>query len=384
MNGWVLKISKQKEYICLFIFWLIVQSILLVTNGINIGGEAERIIREANNLHTVGSFSSNSFYMYLTEISLVYIIHTKLGLSYSFIICIQLLLNFTAVVSFYKFMCGFYDSKKLAYVGVALLLCCTPYQSYNSFLYTESIFFSLVIIYSCRLLKEKTFKIKNIILLIILLLLLMFTRPTAIFVLGATCVYLYFFFSKDVQIFWRIIIFLGLSTGSLLLLNFLIIESSSKVRGDFGIDILEPFRYEHIICGVPTINNEADLKIVKNSNSLNGLLYYIFNNFQQFSRLALLKTKAFFGLQRNYYSTSHNIFIAVYFYPLYAFCLLAIFKFKKNTPIAFVYFIALILFFWFSVICSCDEWHSRFFLTLTPFFILGALYFFKPKNAQRL
>jgi len=382
MHSWVANIYNQKKNFYLTSLWLLVQTLILVTSGINTSGEAERVIREANNLQTLGHFSSSAFYMYFSEIALVYFLHLKLGLSYAFIVFIQLLLNFTALIYFYKFMCWFYQSKKLALIGAILLICCFPYQIYNSSLYTESIFFSLVIIFSCKLLTEKSFKIKNVLVLLFLMVLLMLTRPTAIFVLGATCVYIYFFFSKNLQIFWRIIIFLSLCTGSLLLLNFLVVESSSKVRGDFGIDILEPFRYEHIICGVPTLKNEFALKTVDKSNSLNGLLFYILHNFDQFSRLAFLKTKAFFGLQRSFYSTSHNIFLALYFYPLYAFCLLTFFKFRQKTPKAFIYFIALILFLWVCVICSCDEWHSRFFLTLTPFWILGALYFFKPTTSH--
>lgn len=386
MMGICRKIIERFKYIlgrncvfAIFIFWMIIQTTILIANGINVSGEGERVIREANNLQTLGHFSSPAFYMYFTEIALVFILHLKLGLSYSFIVFIQLILNFTALTCFYKFMCSLYQSKKIALIGAVLLICCFPYQIYNFYLYTESIFFSLVIIFSCKLLKERSFKIKSVLILIALLLLIMFTRPTAIFVLGATCVYLYFFFSKRVQLFWRIFIFLSLCTGSLLLLNFLVVESSSSsVRGDFGIDILEPFRYEHIICGVPTVTNEAAIKTIKNSNSLNGLLYYLIHNFKQFSRLALLKTKVFFGLQRTYYSTIHNIFLAVYFYPIYICFLLAIFKIKKKTPIAFSYFIALILFFWICVMCSCDEWHNRFFITLTPFWILGALYLFKP------
>ena len=339
----ILHLLKKYNVLLIFIFWFIVQVLIFVSNGINIGGEAERVIREANNLHTLGHFSSPSFYMYFTEIFLVFILHIKLGFGYTFIVFIHLLLNFTALIYLFKFMDWFYQSKKLALIGATLLLCCFPYQAYNSFLYTESIFFSLVIIYSCRLLKERNFKIKDTLFLVLLLFIIMFTRPTAIFVLGATSVYLYFFFSKKLKIFWRIIIFLGICTSSLLLLNFLIVESSSKVRVQGGIDILEPFRYEHIICDVPTITKEAPLKIIKNSNSLKGLLYYILNNFDQFSRLALLKTKAFFGLQRNYYSTSHNIFLAVYFYPLYALCLLAIFKFRKEISLAFGFVIASLL-----------------------------------------
>jgi hypothetical protein len=104
-----------------------------------------------------------------------------------------------------------------------------------------------------------------------------------------------------------------------------------------------------------------------------GLLNYVTENPQTFFKLAWLKTKAFFGLTRSYYSTGHNVFVAGYFYSLYVLILIGITRFRRKLPGSYLYLFSLAGIFWLAVIFSCDEWHNRFFLTLTPFFILAAM-----------
>ena len=252
------------------------------------------------------------------------------------------------------------------------------FKIYNSFLYTESIFFSLSVIYSCYLLNTVKFNSKRIIVLLFLLFLLCITRPTGIFFLGATIIYLFSKLSGQLSLLKRTAIFIGLAATGLFILNMIL-----GMGG--GIDIILPFREEHIICGEPTVAYQTSINESSNNNSLAGLFYYITHNFSQFSTLAWLKTKAFFGLTRPFYSTAHNIFITAYFYPLYILIVLAMVRFRKAIPVFFVYFISITLIFWLSVVFSCDEWHNRFFLGLTPFLIIPALYLFtKKKEADKV
>jgi hypothetical protein len=52
---------------------------------------------------------------------------------------------------------------------------------------------------------------------------------------------------------------------------------------------------------------------------------------------------------------------------------------SKRKPEGYnVFSLSLIFIFWISVVFSCDEWSSRFFLTLTPFLIAVALRHFSP------
>jgi len=265
-------------------------------------------------------------------------------------------------------------SKNLAAICCILLVICYPYQVYNSFLYTESIFFSLSVIYSCFFLSIMRFNVKNIFISLLLLLLLCTTRPTGIFFAGASVIYLFFNLSRQISLLKRGLLFCALSAVVLFLLNIIMGSGGS-------IDIILPFKDERIICDVPTLPYNVNIKTSSNGNTLYGLFYYIIHNFDQFTRLAWLKTKAFFGLTRTFYSNGHNLFIIAYFYPLYLLILLAIGRFRMAIPVSFIYFISLTLIIWISVVFSCDEWHNRFFLPLTPFLLVPALYLFTKKQS---
>ena len=132
----------------LFVFWLSVQAYLLYVNGIKTDGEGiSRIIEAKRLLYGIG-LRGYSSYMYLTETLLIFI-SLKLKAGYVFVIVIQLILNLYASYTFYKYLNFLYKKKSLALAGSCLLILCAYYQLYNTYLYTESIFFSLIIIYSC-------------------------------------------------------------------------------------------------------------------------------------------------------------------------------------------------------------------------------------------
>jgi hypothetical protein len=355
----------------LFLTWLTVQAYLLLSAGINLHGESARIIREAGFLAHGAHFSSPIYFSYLTEIALVYF-KIKLGIGYGFIVGIQLLLNLLALLIFHSFCIKLYQSGKLALAASLLLLACYPYQAYNGYLYTESIFFSLSIIYSCSLVGNSRITPKHILKLAFLLLLMCLTRPTGLFFVIATFIYLYFArLHKTGPISFLISLAMGLS--AIITINF-------AMGTGGGIDIIRPLREGHIICDVPTFSVDGQSITNPGSNSIFGLISYVFDHPKPFLSLAIKKSSAFFGLTRHYYSGSHNLFLALFFYPLYALILLTLIRFGKKTPAAFLYFLCVMALFWLCVVFSCDEWHNRFFLTLVPFIITMGLYFFTKKR----
>ena len=356
----------------LFVCWFSVQAYLFYVNGINISGESINRIVEAKRLMNGNGLRGYSSYMYFSETFLIFI-SLKLKLGYAFAVVIQLLINLYALNCFYKYLYFLYGNLILALAGGCLLLLCVYYQLFNTYLYTESLFFSFSIIYSFFLLRIKELTIKNIVIIFLFLVLLCITRPSGIFFLAATLVYLFFFISNKINIYLKIASFILFFVASLFFLNLLMGAGS-------GIDIILPFKNEMVICEVPTLSYNVNIDTVKNGNSLYGLFYYITHNTEQFYRLALLKSEAFFGLVRPYYSKPHNFFLITYFYSLYLLILATLLKFNKKLPVAFIYLLAIIVVYWFSVVFSCDEWHNRFFLTLTPFLITAALYFFKKKS----
>src|SRR5438105_5049010 len=90
------------------------------------------------------------------------------------------------------------------------------------------------------------------------------------------------------------------------------------------LDLMLPFREECIICGDNMVGEITDLNTADNHNSVYGMLYYVTHNFGQFTRLAIMKTFAFFGLSRGYYSKGHNFYLVTFFYTIYGLVILSL------------------------------------------------------------
>lgn len=345
--------------------WCLVQGAILYFNGIHTQGEALRIIREANYLHEGQPFSSPIYFTYLTEILLTHLsMHTG---GYAVNIVVHLIFSLTACIMFFEFLKNRL-SPNLAFIGSLLLIICIPYQLYNSFLYTESIFFSLSIVYACLLLSNEKRSGGRLAITLLVLILLCLTRPSGFFFVLATIGY-GFYRARTVNLGLRLVFFIIPLAITLIIINY-------GMQTGGGIDIVEPFLREHIICDQPLQQNKLDIDLNENPNSLGGLWYYITHNFGHFSKLALNKTVAFFGLIRPWYSTTHNVLLCLFFYPLMFSMLYQIIRRKFTDMLLFTLILTLI--FWLFVILSCDEWHNRFFLTLTPFLIASMLEIFNP------
>jgi hypothetical protein len=362
---------QQYYKIILLVIWLIVQSFLLWQNGIFVTLEAEKYISQAQYFLSTGNLESNNYWLYSTQIFLI-AAAIKLRLSFTVIVIIQLALNLFATWMFYKLAVNFLKNSFLASLVTFIFIVNIPYQVYNTFLFTESIFYSLTVIFSSYLLRLDKPAIKDFTLIFLLLVLLSITRPTGILFFVATALYIFFRFMRNIAAWQKLLIISGAIIIFLFTLNAML-----QVGG--SLDFMQPFKKENIICGVPTINN-ADIKTLEKGNSVQGLLYYIFNNGKQFSRLAALKTVSFFGLIRNYYSTFHNIYLVLFFYPFYLLALSGIWKMFRRKSSVFYYMFTIILLYWITTLLTCDDWHNRFILTVTPFIFLIGFSVFKKKN----
>lgn len=361
--------SAKNQFIFLGFSWVLVQCFLLWQNGIVTGLEAEKYITQANNFLQFGKPASNNFYFYSTQIFLI-AAAIKLQVGFTVIVIIQLLLNLFATIMFYRLAICFLKSPLIAVMATFFFIVNIPYQVYNSFLFTESIFYSLTIIYSSLLLRLKNLTIKNILLLMLFLVLLSFTRPTGILFVAASALYIFFRFFNHLSVLNKTLII------SCTVLLFLITVNTMLEAGG-ELDFMLPFKKENIICGVNT-NNYAEIKTLEKGNSLQGIIYYIFNNEQQFLELAKLKTISFFGMIRSYYSPFHNAWLILFFYPFYILSIWGIWKKTKQKNKRIIYMITIIMLYWITTLLTCDDWHNRFILTVSPFlFLLGFAAFFR-------
>ncbi|MEO6187865.1 MAG: hypothetical protein ABIO82_06080 [Ginsengibacter sp.] len=353
----------DKRFLLLLLVWTIVQAVLLWQNGIVTGLEAEKYITQALYFQEHGKLESSNYYLYFTQIFLIAAAY-KFHLGYAVIIVIQLLLNLLATAMFFQLANRFLKKSSIAFLATLFYIINIPYQVYNSFLFTESIFYSLVIIYSSYLLCLDRLTFKSFLIIIFLLILLSITRPTGILFFGATAVYLFARFLNRVHTIYKTLVIV------ISVIFFLLVVDRMLDAGG-SLDFMLPFKKENIICGVNTIEN-AEIKTLEKGNSLEGLIYYISNNRQQFFRLTRLKTFAFFGMLRSYYSFMHNTFLVFFFYPFYLLSLVGLWNKIRERDKRILYMVSIILLYWVTTLLTCDDWHNRFMLTISPFlFLLG-------------
>jgi hypothetical protein len=369
-------VAKQYyQKILLLLLWIIVQCFLVWENGIVTTLEADKYISQAEYFLKTGNFSSNNYWLYSTQVFLIAAV-IKLRLGFTVIVAVQLLLNLFATWMFYKLAVFFLKNTILAFLATSIFIINIPYQVYNSFLFTESIFYSLTIIYSSYLLRLNKLTINNVVILILILALLSITRPTGILFFGATAFYIFFRFFNHVSFLKKLIIIC-----STLLVFFVVLNTMLRAGG--SLDFMVPFKKENIICGVPTTDH-AKIKTFEKGNSVQGILYYIFNNEKQFFRLSKLKTISFFGLLRNYYSRLHNVFLVLFFYPFYLLSFAGAWRMFRRKEPTFYYLLAIILLYWITTLLTCDDWHNRFILTVFPFiFLIGFSALIKGKSIDK-
>jgi hypothetical protein len=288
-----------------------------------------------------------------------------LQLGFVFAVAVHLLLNLAATFTFYRYITTLF-SPAVALAGTMLLLLNFPLQQFNSFLQTESIFYSLTIMLSCYVLRQRSLTLRNGLIILGLLLLVSITRPTGLLFFPAVFLYLFFRFFRGIAFGWKIGIVAAAFAIFLFALN-LALGSGGE------LDFLLPYREEHIICGLPTL--VPGTSSAGDGNSLWGLLGYVTSHFGQFMHLAALRLTAFFGLIRSYYSPVHNIYLGVYFFSIYIGVVLSLGYWKKHHAWELLYFISIIFLMCATAMLTCDDWHNRFYLTIHPYINLLCLPF---------
>jgi hypothetical protein len=359
----------NKQPIIFFILWALVNSFFLLKNGIVTTGEAEKYIGQANLFIKTGHLSAANLSLYFTQIALLSFC-IKLNVSFAIVVIVQLFFNLLATFCFYRTLLFIFNSPTVALTGTIILLANQPYQEFNTFLQTESLFFSFTLILTCYVISIEKLSFKNFIAIIFSLAVISITRPTGLLFIPPVFVYLFFIYFKKLSIIKKLSLL-----GAIGFLFLFILNKALASGGEF--DFMLPFRDEDIICGLTSLTHSAQIQTSGNSNSIFGLLYYIMHNFSQFARLAWMKTIAFFGLYRSYYSRWHNIYLIIYFYSINIMAIAGISFWVRNHLYKLFYFLSMIFITWLTVMLTCDDWHNRFYLSISPYLIILSLGFIK-------
>ena len=349
----------------LTLLWIMLNGFFIVHRGIFLEGESAKYIYQAHLLLTTGAPESSNYWLYSVQMLLLACC-LKFHLSLYFAVGIQLLFNGIATVFFYRTLQFIFGDRRTAFIGTLLLLANYYYQEFNTFLYTESLFYSFTLILSCYLFHIRQLTIKNGLAVIGMLMVICVTRPTGLLFVPPTFLYLFLVFFQHMSTGKKIALLASIAVAFLFLLNIAL--------GSGGeLDIMLPFRDERIICGVPTLPYALPIKTAANGNSLYGLLYYILHNTPQFIKMLWWRTRAFLGLCRTYFSLGHNIFLVVFFYTLHLLVLLSLRYWTKHHVYVFCYLLSAFALTWLTISLTCDDWHNRFYLTISPFLIILAM-----------
>ena len=353
--------TANKWNLSLVLLFCLVQAGLVVYFGIYTREEAVKYTYEADHFRQHGVFSQPKYVFYsgyiFARVLMDWIHAGDIG-----VYILQLFLNALATVCFYKLALKVSNDKRAAFISTALLILCVPFQKWTAYLFTESIFFSLVIIYTYVLFTQYKNANTRPLLLLLLLFLLIISRPTGMLVIPASLILASHYLWVNGKKWLMLAVWLPGIAGLILLL-----DTAIKGKGEF--DFIKPFVEEHIICGLP---RRADVAPHDYNNSLGGLLYYISQNFVEFLKLGFARVGAFFGIVRSYYSGLHNALLAVFFFPVY---ILACFGFgyiKRRAKPFHVFAVILIITFAASVMLTCDDWHNRFIMPVMPLIFIYA------------
>lgn len=359
-----MRVTKNSRLIIILAIWAVIHVFLFFHFGIVTKGEAEKYISEAQNLVNGRSLSSPNFILYSVQILLLYI-SLKFHLGYLFVVCVQIVFSLLATLSFYRLTTHLFHPA-ISFISTIWFLCNLPLHQFNVFLQTDSLFYSFTIIFSCYVLQISSLSWRRLAALTALLMLISLTRPTGVFFIPATFLYLYFRLLPRLGVRYKAVLLFTITTLFFYILNWAI--------GSGGeLDFMLPARDERIICGVPTLPQFVQINEVKNGNSIYGLFYYITHNFNQFSRLAFQRSLAFFSLFRSHYSFFHFAYLVLLFYPAYILIVVSVKYWWKQRRLVALYIFTLVLLTWVTVILSCDDWHNRFYLTITPYLNILAL-----------
>lgn len=351
--------------ILIALVWLISTLIYLKLFGIVTNLEAEKYIGEAKGFIKNGTLSAPRFWFYSVTIFIIVLaLKLKIGLTGAFII--QAILNFLAYLFFYNEIKKLFQNPLTAFFIVTYLMLFWPYQNWVVYLFTESAFYSLILIFIAVVIRYKPDNFKNISIIFFALLLVIISRPLGILFISS--VYIYFFYYANKK--WKII--LGFLSLLFLIFGFYVVNIIFSTITDWYIT--KPFEQESIICDLPNANpSNTKLDLNSTSNPVYQLFYYVTHNFSHFIHFTGVKIQYFFLMTRPYYSKAHNYFVLINTIILYILITIGFFvkRFKINKKIT-AFLLSVIAIYTITIIFQCDDYHNRFILSIFPMFVILA------------
>ena len=349
---------SNRDYLIVVAMWVVAELLLFGKFGFYFQMEAEKYISEANFILQNQHLSQGRYLFYLSTILIIAMsISMKIGLYGA--VFIIMIINLAGYLYFFKALKKVFNSRLPAFLVILFLLSFWPYQTWSLFLYTECLFYSVVMFLFSRLLLFEKMDLKFLGSTFFILALVIISRPLGILFVFPVLFFLFFHLTRRQKIF-----FYGVLILAFFLLGW-VVQVVFTTTPDWNMQ--RAFLEENIICDMPVVVSNSQLEVSDHPNQLYRLFFYITHNFSHFSGLALTRLKYFFLNTRPYYSSLHNAYLLISLFFIYACILIGIRSIRKTFSTSLLVFIfSVIFFFALAIAFQCDDYHNRFFLTLMP------------------
>ena len=341
----MIKYIYKRPIFFLFISWLVVQSALFFTVGVEFSFEGDKYINDAYRLLNEHSLNTNR--LFYSIYSVIISISIKLGLGLYGVVVFQLILNGMATFILYKFSLSVYNNYLSSVITTLIFILSFQIQQWNLFLFTESIFISCSIFlyyFVNRLILGNN---RDYIALSIVLFMIAFIRPTGIFY--------------------------SISTSVLLV--------SMIIKKGFSIKMLQPISIiafiiiANIVFNYFNLNNYYSLSS-ENKWVIGGYDSLFVDSSPNYTlskiKLFFLRFIYYFSSWRPYFSFTHNLLTLITLIPIYILSFIGI-KNHKNSVITQFLLVSILLFASFAMIIFIN-WQGRFLAVILPAFIILAGY----------
>jgi hypothetical protein len=354
----------DKKIIVTAVVYFLISAVLLFKYGIQLGGEAEKFIENANRIINGQELFNGVFGYFYIAYSILVALFIKLSVNLIIIAVLQVILSFIAALCLYKLLIQGLKNRDIAFLFFIVYLLCYPIQKWNFFLYSESVHTSLLVIgiyfFNKWLIEKKNYRL---VALGAVLLLILFSRPVGILFLLSLCTALLFWFYHSQK---KILFYILSCVGVLSVILILNSPFTAFVNPD-------SIRRMEIICQVP----EANQVIVYKEYNREGLYkaYKVIKDeigFGNFFKNGFKKLGYFFGMYRSYYSWQNNLLL-ICFTVFYPFALIGVFSIQaKSYYYIKLFAVVYLLFTSTGIFFTCDEWSNRFISPAFPFILILA------------
>jgi hypothetical protein len=312
------KLTKT-DWLLIGISWLLVQITLLKIQGINDQGESIKYIIAADNW-VKGDRNLNLYNIFYFGYTSIHILLNYTGLAPKSMYFVQLIFSGLAAFYYTKILCLLINSRPAILFSALLYTTCYIIQSWVCFLYTDSIFSSLLVIATYFLITEEKGS-PNKWMFWVLFVILPFFRPVGFLFIPVACFH-WLMLAPRKKI--RRLLFCA---AYLSLIGVAIFQTFTNPLYYYPLHNIQA----NVICGYP--GDLLKYQIVPYHEGM-SILSYLFHNPGMTLRLFLSRFYKVFSMGRPYFAPGHNLLLfgtSFVYYVLAAFGASAIFQRKEKN-----------------------------------------------------